>query len=62
MCDKEFTLEIRGSSIFCSREPETPEELSRLHAALIRVQSQLMDKLVEDTIKNGMTKDGVLKV
>ena len=62
MSDKEFTLEIRGNSILCSREPETPEELSRLHAALIKVQSQLMDNIVKDTIKNGMTKEGILKV
>ena len=54
MNDKEFTLEIIGTYIYCSREPETPEELSRFYAAVIKVQSQTIDDLVRDLIKNGI--------
>ena len=54
MSDKEFTLEIRGNSIFCSRTPQTPEEESRFMAAVIKVKSQLLDELAKDAIENGI--------
>ena len=50
----EFTLEISGNSIFCSRAPKTPEELSRFYAAVIKVQSQLTDDISQDAIEKGI--------
>ena len=51
---KEFTLEIKGNSIFCSRTPQTPEEVSRFYAAVIKVKSQLTDDLAKDAIEKGI--------
>ena len=50
MSDKEFTLEIRGNSVFCSRTPQTPEEESRFMAAVIKVKSQLMEEVAKDAV------------
>lgn len=59
MSAKEFTLEINGNSVFCSRTPQTPEEVSRFYAAVIKVKSQLTDDLAKDAIKKGIKEDSV---
>ena len=58
MSDKEFTLEIRGNSVFCSRTPQTPEEESRFMAAVIKVKSQLMEEVAKDAIKKFIKEGG----
>ena len=57
MSAKEFTLEIKGNSIFCSRTPQTPEEQSRFLAAVIKVKSQLTDDIAREVIENGIKED-----
>ena len=59
MSAKEFTLEIKGNAVFCSRTPQTPEEVSRFYAAVIKAKSHLEDDLARDLIEKGIKKDEV---
>lgn len=60
MSAKDFTLEICGNRIFCSRTPQTPEEESRFMAAVIKVKSQLLDEVVKDAIEKGFKEGDII--
>lgn len=54
MDSKEFTIEISGSNVICSRQPETEAEVYQLYVEMGKLRSQLMDDLVKDMIKKGI--------
>lgn len=59
MSDKEFTLEISGNNIYCSRPPEKPEEWSLFYEAVLDIQCMLQDDLLREAIEKGIKEGGI---